>query len=256
MIPWVTPEEEELARKLADLNALETDLADQETVLATLLIEMYRFQRAYLRVVGRRYAELDELEARVAEALAELAPGDKAAREEAQRTRQRAEESAESVGEPVPPDAKEGETPSEQLRKIYREVAKKVHPDLGTDIDRAERVRVMTEANQAYESGDEARLAAILRDWEARPEAITGAGTADELIRAIRKVALVTTRLKAIASEIAEIEASDFYQLKIKAEHGMVEGRDILEELAATLDENIASTRSRLEMLDTLVGAQ
>jgi len=50
-------------------------------------------------------------------------------------------------------------TPSENLKKLYREVAKRVHPDLATEeSERQRRHELMAEANRAYAEGDEARL--------------------------------------------------------------------------------------------------
>jgi septal ring factor EnvC (AmiA/AmiB activator) len=58
----LTPEEQELENKQRELAALETELAERELDLATLQAELHTFEREYLRVVGVRYAELDEIE--------------------------------------------------------------------------------------------------------------------------------------------------------------------------------------------------
>ena len=54
-----TPEEEELARKLAELAVLEAELAERELELATSLGELHLFERRYMRVVGARYATIE-----------------------------------------------------------------------------------------------------------------------------------------------------------------------------------------------------
>ena len=56
-----TPEEEELDKKLADLDALESDLAQRELELATLHGGLGAFEIRYFRIIGTRYAELDEI---------------------------------------------------------------------------------------------------------------------------------------------------------------------------------------------------
>src|SRR5437868_15380107 len=66
----LTPEEEELGRKKARLTELEAQLADRELELASCLADLNHFEMRYLQTVGRRYALLDELKAKIAEARA------------------------------------------------------------------------------------------------------------------------------------------------------------------------------------------
>ena len=49
----LSPEEEELARKKAILDGLETKLADRELELASLLADLIQFEKYYLQTVGQ-----------------------------------------------------------------------------------------------------------------------------------------------------------------------------------------------------------
>jgi hypothetical protein len=87
------------------------------------------FEARYLRIVGPRYAELDELEAQIAEAIARLDPRDEHAQAEADRARSQADESAEASQ-----SARHGSETckfagSEVLKKLRREAARLIHPD-------------------------------------------------------------------------------------------------------------------------------
>jgi DnaJ-domain-containing protein 1 len=126
-------------------------------------------------------------------------------------------------------------------------VAKCIHPDLATDEnDRTRRQHLMAEANQVYEDGDEARLREILREWESSPEVVKGDGIGAELVRTIRKIAQIRERLLRIEAEIEELKRSELHQLKMEMDKGVVEGRDLLEEMKSRLDEQIVAARSRL----------
>jgi peptidoglycan hydrolase CwlO-like protein len=118
-----TPKERELAKKQAELAVLEATLIQRELDLATLRAELSNFENPYLRTVGVLYAELDEIEAEIAEAQARLKPCDSEAQEQAARARAQARESfetARAVAEPKP-------KPTESLKKLFWEVAK-THP--------------------------------------------------------------------------------------------------------------------------------
>lgn len=242
-----TPEEQELESKRVRLAALEADLAQRELDLATLRAELQTFEARYLREVGVLYAELDEIEAQIAEIQARLNPQDQQAHEQAAKARAQAQESAQAAGATLKSGEQQEFTASESLKKLYRDVAKSIHPDLATDqVERIRRERLMAEANQAYAEGDEAKLQAILREWESSPESVKGEGVGAELIRVIRKVAQVEERLRVIKHEIADLKVSDLHQLKARVEEAENEGRELLAEMASQVKQQIAEARRRL----------
>jgi hypothetical protein len=246
-----TPEEKELDRKRSELAALEVELAQHELDLATLQAELHAFEAQYLRIVGVRYAELDDIEAQIAEALARLKPKDRKAREEATQARAKARESAEST-EAIQGGAPTNKfTPSEELKKLYREIAKTIHPDLATDEkDRARRTQLMVEANQAYAVGDEARLRAILDEWQSSPESVKGDGPGAELVRSIRKISQVEERLRIIKLAIGQLKESDLYQLKMDVDASEKDGRNVLAKMAADINEKIVEARKRFALIN------
>jgi hypothetical protein len=245
-----SPEARELEKKKAELRSLEARLAERELDLATLQAELRSFEGTHLRVVGSRLAELDEIEAQIAEAGSRNKPKDREAQERASQARAQAQESARAVEAEQAAGKREPFTPSENLKKLYREVAKRIHPDLATDeSERQRRHELMTEANRAYEEGDEARLEAILRDWESSPESVKGEGPGAELVRVIRKIAQVEDRLKAIDAEIARLEESDLYRLKGQVDQAKEEGRDLLAEMAARVSQQVVEARGRLRSM-------
>ncbi|BAU65118.1 DnaJ-like protein [Stanieria sp. NIES-3757] len=219
IIHKLTPEQEELERKKIELASLETELAEKELNLATFQAELNAFEKEYMRAIGIRYTELDRIEAQINEYMELL-------------------ESAKDF------------KPSQELKKLYREVAKKIHPDLATDEnERQRRQQLMAEANQAYEDGNVEKLQAILHDWESSPESVKGEGISFELIRIIRQIAQSRKRLKVIQSEIEALEQTELYQLKIKIIEAKKVGQDLLADMANELDKQINIAMQKLEEL-------
>jgi hypothetical protein len=245
-----TPEERELSRKLGELNELEETLAGREVTLATLEAELRVFEIHYLETVGRRYAELDELDAEVAEREALQAPGNFELLERAEEARARAQESADALDAGREETLRRTGPPSESLRKLFRKVARVIHPDLAEDPEtRSMRQMLMAAANRAYVTGDEGQLASILREWEESPEAVTGRGAAAELLRAVRRIARVTDRIEGLDREIAALRDSDLHRLRERVEAAEREGRDLLAEMAAALEPRIAELTAKLKAL-------
>jgi len=243
-----TPEERELRKKLAELTELEERLGKKELELATFRAELNAFEAMYMRIVGVKYAELDEIEAKLAEAKLQENPTDKVAQEEATQARAQADESKETLGQVH--EGFEKFIPTDTLKKLYREVAKRIHPDLAEDdSERLKREDLMARANRAYQEGDNEKLRAILAEWEDSPESVKGKGAGAELVRLIRKIAQVEDRLRTIELEIVHIKKSDLYKLKNKVEKAEIQGRDLLSEMAEKVEKEISKAKKRLFMV-------
>lgn len=241
-----TPEEQELARKLEEQTALEADLADRELRSANLRAELGAFERQYLHFVGSRYAELDELKAQISERLAGEQPGNDRAAQAAREARARADETKTVAGEKSEQEPRKFEA-SPELKRLYRDVARRIHPDLTSDRDdRSRRQQLMADANQAYEHGDEARLEKILTAYEHSPEAFRGEGPGAELVRVIRRVSQVRGRLAEMEAELQGLLRSDLYQLKIRVDEAESSGHNVLQDMIAKVDEQIDLAKKRL----------
>jgi DnaJ-domain-containing protein 1 len=102
--------------------------------------------------VGTLYAELDEWKARISELRARLhfstvlkAQAEEA-REQARQTHEDAHGKASETHD---------FTPSPELKRLFREVAKRLHPDFAADaVDQERRTQFMAAANRAYKEGD------------------------------------------------------------------------------------------------------
>ncbi len=84
----MTPEEAELRERKTELGRLAAMLAQKELDQEDLRLSVARFEQRYFEELGRRYVELDELRAQIAEQRAQRTPQDpqsqaRVAREEA-----------------------------------------------------------------------------------------------------------------------------------------------------------------------------
>lgn len=245
-----TPEERELDLKRVELAELQAELSERELDLITLQAELRSFEGRYLRIVGIKYAELDELNARIAEARANAHPEDAEATEKAKTARHQAEESARQANKEVDLPQKPQFKPTEELKRKFREIAKKIHPDLAdNDEDRPHRQKLMAEANAAYESSDLQRLEQILREWENSPESVKGKGVSAELIRVIRKIALIRERFAAIDTQISNLKKTDLWTLKRKVEKAKSQCQNLLNQMAADIEGRIRVARTEFDTL-------
>ena len=249
IVRQITPEEAELARKREELASVQAALADRELELADLRAQLKSFEGRYLRQVGVLYAELDDWDARIAELEATL-ESSSGARERAERARKRADDAHEAThGEASRvPDFK----PPAELRSLFREVAKRVHPDFASDdADRERRNRFMAEASEAYRHGDAAALQRILSEYSESETSVPGEGEGigAELIRIIRQIAAARKHIAAIEQELEALRASELAKLRADVESVAQQGMDLLAELAESVGQQVARARDEYDAL-------
>ena len=177
--------EERLERAV---RAAEQALIEFEIAVETFRVEVENFSRLHEQKLGPVYARLEELDARIAEAKA-ARTGDPEDLRLAQEARARVmplprvEELLNGWmdGGGLFPEAVSMLTdqtvqtptrvrPSEEARKLYRELARKAHPDLAQEeSERERREEFLTRVNAAYGRGDEALLRELAEEWAAGP---------------------------------------------------------------------------------------
>jgi hypothetical protein len=248
-----SPEETELLLKREELVSVRAALAERELELADLRTQLKIFEGRYLRQVGVLYADLDDWEARIAER--EVSLYDSAsARERAAQARKQAEETHEAAyGEAY--QAEEFE-PSPDLKGLFRDVAKRIHPDFAkSPAEQQHCTRLMARANVAYTRGDVEALQRILDDFHETSDSLYGESTAAELIRIARQTEHARRDIAIIEQELSILPTNEIAQLKVDADAAQREGRDLLAELAADLREKIADAQRRYEFIDKQIFA-
>jgi hypothetical protein len=224
---------EQLLRLQAELAQAELDYATAETVLAV-------FEQLYVRTIGVRLAELDEVKARMAEAVFRLTPSSNEKQSQADQARYQAKASQRSAAEAAPDETRTEFSPTEDLKKLFRELARQVHPDLAADAeDRARRNAVMTEVNLAYRAGDAARLRSLLEAWTREVKANHVSQREAEMARIDQAIEAIQRRLAELDTALRQLMSSDLAQLKQRADQTALQGRDLLSEIAAQVDTEV-----------------
>jgi hypothetical protein len=139
---------------------------------------------------------------------------------------------------------------SDAVRRLFRDVAKAIHPDLAQDAQaRDRRHMLMIEANQAYALGDEERLRSILAAWERSPEAVPGSDDEAAKLRLVRRIAQIEDQLNACAAERAALQDSSLWKLKAMVDEASGQGTDLIADMVRRLKRDILVTRNRLDAM-------
>lgn len=135
------------------------------------------------------------------------------------------------------------------LRKLYRSLARLIHPDLAFDeVNRAHRESVMRLANMAFEAGDEEQLQRLMNAWS---EPVRDQGIND--IQAVRgEIARLRQEVEDLTNQLKELERSEIGRL---ARSDARRQRAYVEREHERLRRDVASLRLRrrrlLRALDT-----
>jgi hypothetical protein len=243
-----------LLEKREQLAAFRSTLAERESELAQIRAQLKTFEDRYLRQVGVLYAELDDLEARIAEREVDLYDSD-SARSRAEEARRQAQETHDAAFG----DAGEAEEfdPPPSLKTLFRDVAKRIHPDFARDdAEQKHFTLLMARANQAYSRGDTETLQRLLDDHREINASIAGEGAAAELLRITRQIQHAERDIAKLDAEQHTLLSGEIAQLHLDAEAAAREHRDLLTELATSLREQIADAKYRLAFVDRQINAQ
>ena len=222
-------------------------LAAIEEEQATLMAELAAFEADYLREVVTVLAELHEVEARIAALVAERS-GAADDRRAARSARARARETTHAV-KAIPPAP--GPLPTGDIKKLYREAAKRMHPDLAPDEDTRQHAEAfMKRLNQAFAAADAGAIADLVRQWESSPYA-TAPAVAEEaqVARAARRVSALQAAVDRAQARLDEVRASDLAGMMERAMAAAVQGSDLLAEWRASSEAALAAARRRLTEL-------
>jgi hypothetical protein len=230
------PHDDSLETLHARVSELQHALGARAAGVARAQADLEAFRIRYRREVGTLHEELEELERAVAEAelgeLSRLVEG----------------QSAAPPPEPRPEPA--ARFTSDAVRRLFRDVARTVHPDLaGDEQTRDRRHALMVEANRAYAIGDEERLRWILEAWERSPEAVQGSDPGATRQRLVRRIAQIEEQLETYASELAAMRETPLGKLKAMVDEASTRGKDLVSDMVVRLKRDIVATRNRLDAM-------
>ncbi|MFI5684498.1 hypothetical protein [Streptomyces sp. NPDC051636] len=252
--------EERLERAV---RAAEQALIEYEIAVETFRVEVENFSRLHEQRLGPMYARLEELDARIAEARA-ARTGDPEDIRRADEARARvmpipgveellhgwmdgdgllSEAVAMLTDQAVRPPQRV--RPSEEARKLYRELARKSHPDLAQEeAERGRREEFITRVNAAYARGDEALLRELAEEWAAGPAlAERLPSPAEELYARLEWLAQRKELLTLVARELEDSAIASMLRLAPDDPDAL------LEEIAERLRKDVAEREAELAAL-------
>jgi len=233
--------EDDLDRLCARVTDLEAVLDARAADADRIERELDMFAALYQKQVGTLHEQLDQLELDIAEAeLGEL-------------SKQVADGRAVPGFTPPPSMAAPEPAPrftSDAVRKLFRDVARIIHPDLASDAHtRDRRHALMIQANRAYAMRDEEQLRRILDAWERSPEAVQGSDPAATRLRLERRLAQIEDHIDTCGRDLAALQASRLYELKAMVDEAASGGRDLVAEMVRRLKRDIMAAANRLDAM-------
>ena len=245
--------EAEVARQQAALTALEAEVADMQR-------ELSEFQQRYERLLAPMAARLravkeaiEELEHRryMEKLMGDAPPASSTPPPanyipvEEQYRRAWEKKPFDDVPPPITPRQPPGDS---SLKNLYRQLARRFHPDLAADeADRERRTRLMAMINEAYERGD----ADLLRYLSDQPFAATSAESLDTL--RLRQLQTLVTELAECIEQAERARAAlihnDLMRLKVEEKLAKRQGRNLLREMSDQMEEEYWERVARLEAL-------
>jgi hypothetical protein len=221
-------------------------LSELELEHATLEAELAAFHADYMGQVGTVMARVQELEAKLLRVAAERsgAPADARAADAAEERSRRSTAEARAV----PPPG--GPPPSPDLKRLFREAAKRMHPDLARDDEtRVHAEAFMKRLTRAYRAVDAQAVADLLRQWEASPMAAAAEADAGPRMAA-REVMALRAAVSAAEGRLAEARDSELAGLLEQVMAASARGEDLLARMRSDGEAALRTAQARLAALE------
>ena len=140
---------------------------------------------------------------------------------------------------------------SNELKELYRQLARRFHPDFALDeADREYRTGIMMAINAAYTAGDWEQLQELAK----KPDPQRPAYSDEEMVALLkREVEHIRQRIAEIETELERLLRHPGYLLKQRVDAAARKGRDLLEELASDLRDRIAERMVQRDVLQAEV---
>jgi chromosome segregation ATPase len=145
----------------------------------------------------------------------------------------------------------------EELKKLYRQLARRFHPDMGAhEADREYRTQLMMVINAAYAAGDLARLQALANEPDL--DDLTAPADDAELLVAflLKEMARLQRRQAEIRQELTQVRQKKNCRLMQRARMAEAAGRDWLVEMKEQLQEEIRHKLVERDVLQQELASQ
>jgi chromosome segregation ATPase len=155
---------------------------------------------------------------------------------------------------PTPPPQPLDPASEAEVKRLYRQLARRFHPDLAQDeADRARRTKKMAAINDAYAARSLVELVALSQEPD--PFIDTGLDpgqTEIQMIQALEnELERCRQRHQEIEKELRSLRFRPSVELSLEVKAARRQGRDLLAEMAAELEQKIARKTVERDMLKT-----
>lgn len=245
---------EDLARLRALLQQTQNELIEAEAALADRLAEVNAFEFEFEARVGYLLDQLDALEKEIERyhERIEIARNRRifGAPYLSVETQYRRAWQAPPSSAPTPPPEPLGAADEALIKKLYRQLARRFHPDLAlNEADRARRTRIMAEVNDAYAARSLAELTALAREPDSTVQNFAGL-TEAQLVQVLEaELVRCQDRLRQIEQEMRGLSRRSSVELSLEVKLARRRGRDLLAEMAAEVERRIARQTAERDML-------